>query len=283
MSATGTFDVTHAAQEDFQKNTHETLQQSGPLNLTGKVTDIITASGITYVEIDTVKEKVWAAGTVDKSLGIGDKVSFSTAMPMQNFHSKSLDRNFAVIYFVKQFITGDQVTKKVTPTGQSGKPESSHPVTLPSSKTPGEVVTGSFLRDASLDGLNTNNKVLAEYKGKPLLINVWASWCGPCRAEMGSLERLAKRYNGKMLNIIGISTDDYRHKATTFIDQEEVSFENFIDHELLMENMLGATTIPLTVLVDADGRVLQKVRGSREWDSPEILEAIGNVFQIKLM
>jgi hypothetical protein len=50
-----------------------------------------------------------------------------------------------------------------------------------------------------------------------------------------------------------------------------------------MENMLGATTIPLTVLVDADGRVLQKVRGSREWDSPEILEAIENVFQIKLM
>jgi len=50
-----------------------------------------------------------------------------------------------------------------------------------------------------------------------------------------------------------------------------------------MENMLGASTIPLTVLIDADGRVLQKVRGSREWDSPEIVKAIGDLFRIKLM
>jgi thiol-disulfide isomerase/thioredoxin len=83
----------------------------------------------------------------------------------------------------------------------------------------------------------------------------WASWCGTCRAEMGSLERLAKRYNGTMFIIIGISTDDYRDKAAAFIDQADLTFENYIDHQLLMENMLGAATIPLTVLVDADARI----------------------------
>ncbi|NNJ97399.1 MAG: TlpA family protein disulfide reductase [Gammaproteobacteria bacterium] len=164
-----------------------------------------------------------------------------------------------------------------------GTPQAPYPVNSRTSKTPGEVVAGGFLVDASLDGLNTENKSLAEYRGKPLIINVWASWCDPCRAEMGSLERLAKRYNGKEFNIIGISTDDYLDKAAAFIDQAALSFENYIDHELLMENMLGATTIPLTVLVDADGRVLMKVRGSREWDSPEILQAIGNVFKVTLL
>ena len=284
LSATGTIDVAYAVQDDFKTEFREYMQQTDPQNLTGIITDIITVDGgITYVEVDTGKEKVWAAGKLDNSLGTGDTVSFSAAMPMQNFHSKSLVRDFAVIYFVKQFITGNQASDKTAPSGQTGKPQAHQPATSPTARTPGEVVEGSLLRDASLDGLNTKNKSLSEYKGKPLIINVWASWCGPCRDEMGSLERLAKRYNGEMFNIIGISTDDYRDRAAAFIDQADVSFENFIDHKLLMENMLGATTIPLTVLVDADGRVLNKVHGSREWDSPETIKAIGNVFQIKLM
>lgn len=283
LSAMGTVDAANAVQGGHVTEIREYTQQIDPNHLTGKITEIITAGGISYVEVDTGNEKVWAAGTIDNSLDTGDTVSFSADMPMQNFHSKSLGRDFSVIYFVKQFITGNQATREVGPSGHSGKPQAPNFSVSNTARTPGEVVVGSHLPDASLNGLNTKNKSLYEYKGKPLLINVWASWCGPCRDEMGSLERLAKRYNGKMFNIIGISTDDYRDKAAAFIEQSDVSFQNYIDHQLLLENMLGASTIPLTVLVDADGRVIKKVRGSREWDSPEIIEAIGNVFQIELM
>ena len=283
LSATAAINAADAVQDDPISENSEHSQPGEPDNLTGRITDVITAGGITYVEVQVGKEKVWAAGTTDDSLGEGDTISFSTAMPMQNFHSKSLNRDFSVIYFVKQFTAGKTASNKDASPGQTGDSKGAHAVAPPTARTPGEVITGSLLRDASLDGLNTKDKPLSDYKGKPLIINVWASWCGPCRAEMGSLERLAKRFNGKQLNIIGVSTDDYRDKATAFIDQEAVSFENFIDHQLLLENMLGASTIPLTVLVDADGRVLMKVRGSREWDSPEILDAIGDVFQIKLM
>jgi len=148
--------------------------------------------------------------------------------------------------------------------------------------TPGEIEAGSYLREASMQGLFGKTKKLSEYRGKPLIINVWASWCGPCRSEMGSLDRLARRYGGRQFNVIGISIDDDRNAAAEYVRRSGITFENFIDSNLLLENMLGASSIPLTVLVDAQGRVLEKARGAYEWDSPEIVDAIAGAFHIKL-
>ena len=142
--------------------------------------------------------------------------------------------------------------------------------------TPGEVEVGGTLREATLHGLSGKSRKFSEFHGKPLIINVWASWCGPCREEMGSLDRLARKYGGKKFQVIGISTDDDRNAAAAYIKQAGVSFETFIDSNVLLENMLGANTIPLTLLVDAHGRVLRKVRGSHEWDSPDFIgETLG--------
>jgi len=148
--------------------------------------------------------------------------------------------------------------------------------------TPGEVKIGGYLREATLQGFNGKTNTFSNYKGKPLIINVWASWCGPCRAEMGSLERLANRYNGKEFNLIGISTDDDANAAAAFIKHSKISFDNFLDSKVFLENMLGANTIPLTILVDENGRVLQKARGAYEWDNPKMIDAIGEIFQTKL-
>ena len=149
-------------------------------------------------------------------------------------------------------------------------------------KMPGEVDEGGALRDAPLYGFAGDYRKLSELRGKPLLINVWASWCGPCRAEMASLERLARRFNGRQFNIIGVSTDDRVDAAALFLRQARVTFDNYHDRNLLLESMLGANTIPLTVLVDAHGRVVKKIRGSKHWDSPEALELIGKAFRKKL-
>ena len=149
-------------------------------------------------------------------------------------------------------------------------------------KMPGEVDEGGVLREAPLYGFAGDYRKLSELRGKPLIINVWASWCGPCRAEMGSLERLSRRFGGKQFNIIGVSTDDHVNAAAAFLRQANVTFDNYHDRNLLLESMLGANTIPLTVLVDAQGRMVRKVRGAREWDSPEALELIGKAFRKKL-
>jgi thiol-disulfide isomerase/thioredoxin len=133
---------------------------------------------------------------------------------------------------------------------------------------PDEVAIGGTLREATLRGLNGPPRQLSEFLGKPLIINVWASWCGPCRAEMASLERLAWLDESHDLNIIGISTDDYEERALAALQDSNATISHFIDGHLLMEKMLGASRLPLTIFVAPDGRVLDKIYGAREWDSP---------------
>jgi thiol-disulfide isomerase/thioredoxin len=137
-----------------------------------------------------------------------------------------------------------------------------------------EVQVGQLLRDAVLHGLNGPDRRLADFRGRPLIINVWASWCGPCRAEMASLERLAWRAEGRDFAIIGISTDDYRDQALGWLRESNATISHYIDQQLQLEQLLGASRLPLTVLVDARGRVRLKVYGARQWDAPESLELV---------
>ncbi len=148
--------------------------------------------------------------------------------------------------------------------------------------TPGEVQVGEYLRDVTLQGLLGKSKKISEFRGKPLIINVWASWCGPCRDEMASIEYLSQRFGGRKFNVIGISTDDDANAAANFVKASKLTFNNYIDINLQSENMLGANTIPLTILVDGRGRVVKKIRGSQQWDSSESLKLISETFRIKL-
>ena len=149
-------------------------------------------------------------------------------------------------------------------------------------RPPGEVDIGMTLREATLHGLSGIPRKLSDYRGKPLIINVWASWCGPCRQEMGSLERLSKRNRGKQFVVIGISTDDYPDAAKAFLLKSKTTFSNYIDRQLVLETMLGADRLPLTLLIDARGKVLARFYGAKEWDSPEALDVIRKAFNMRL-
>lgn len=150
-----------------------------------------------------------------------------------------------------------------------------------SAATPGEVPVGGTLREARLNGLTAPPAMLSSFRGKPLLINVWASWCGPCRAEMASLDKLSKRYPKRPFRLIGISTDDYPEKAYAFLEKAGISFDNYIDAKLELENMLGANRLPLTLLIDAKGKVLAKHYGARDWDGEEARRLVGREFGFK--
>jgi len=144
----------------------------------------------------------------------------------------------------------------------------------------GEVPIGGLLREAELRGLNGPPRKLSSFRGKPLVINVWASWCGPCREEAGSLERLAWGAMGSSFNVIGISTDDYADRALDWLRESHATLNHFIDHDLEIEHMLGASHLPLTVLVDPQGRVLDKVYGAQVWDGPEAAARLRRHFHL---
>src|SRR6202043_2209021 len=119
----------------------------------------------------------------------------------------------------------------------------------------------------------------SEFRGKALIINVWASWCAPCRDEMASLERLAWLDEAAHFAVIGISTGDSPDPAKAWLASPNATISQFIDSKLLMENMLGASRLPLTVLVDANGRVLDKIYGARQWDGPDALKLLDRTFR----
>jgi thiol-disulfide isomerase/thioredoxin len=145
---------------------------------------------------------------------------------------------------------------------------------------PAPVAIGRVLPDVVMAGLNGPHRSISSYRGRPLIINVWASWCGPCRAEAASLERLAWSEAGSRYDVIGISTDDDRNEATRWLAHSNATISHYIDSapRWTLEKMLGASTIPVTVLVDANGRVVERIRGAREWDTAESRRLIERAF-----
>jgi peroxiredoxin len=84
---------------------------------------------------------------------------------------------------------------------------------------------------------------------------------------------------GQTFVVIGISTDDYPEAAKGFLRKSGATINHYIDKQLELENMLGADHLPLTLLVDAKGKVLSKTVGAREWDSPQSVAAIEQAFR----
>jgi thiol-disulfide isomerase/thioredoxin len=145
---------------------------------------------------------------------------------------------------------------------------------------PAPVAIGRALPDVLMAGLNGPHRSISSYRGRPLIINVWASWCGPCRAEAASLERLAWSEAGGRYDVIGISTDDDRNAAAKWLAHSNATISHYIDSapSWTLEHMLGASTIPVTVLVDANGRVVERFRGARQWDTAESVRMIERAF-----
>jgi hypothetical protein len=88
-----------------KQNVNKAMEQAIQKRMTGKVMDVINTEGYTYAQVDTGKEKVWAV-TTTIPVKKGDVITFSTAMPMDHFHSNSLNRDFPVVYFGNGFIMG---------------------------------------------------------------------------------------------------------------------------------------------------------------------------------
>lgn len=112
---------------------------------------------------------------------------------------------------------------------------------------------------------------LADFKGTPVLVNLWATWCAPCRAEMPALDRLAAREKGKLV-VLPISQDleGWRAVDKFFAPGKFRALTPYLDQPNEWALALGAKGLPVSILYDAQGRELWRVNGPLEWDKPEL-------------
>jgi thiol-disulfide isomerase/thioredoxin len=109
---------------------------------------------------------------------------------------------------------------------------------------------------------------LGDFSGKPLLVNLWATWCAPCVAEMPTLDRLAARERDR-LHVLTISQDlDGRDKVEAFFAKQGYrNLETWLDPQMRLMTELGVNTLPTTILYDSHGREVWRVVGIEDWES----------------
>jgi thiol-disulfide isomerase/thioredoxin len=122
---------------------------------------------------------------------------------------------------------------------------------------------------ASLNDLNGKPQSLAQWKGKPLLVNFWASWCAPCVSEMPELSELAAKDGGKHVNVIGIGIDSPTNLAE-FAKKTKVSYPLYVGGlggtDLARELGSASGGLPYTVLIGADGQIRKTYTGRLKFD-----------------
>jgi peroxiredoxin len=139
----------------------------------------------------------------------------------------------------------------------------------------GVVKVGDEAPNFTLRDLAGNVRSLSQLRGKVVLLNFWATWCGPCRVEMPAMEQLYRTLPRGEFEILAVSTDP-QGAAVTRPFQREMGFTFPIlhDSEYRVGLTYGARTIPITFMVDRRGIVRQKIFGARDWDSPEARDLI---------
>lgn len=126
--------------------------------------------------------------------------------------------------------------------------------------------------DFPFTGADGREVALTDFAGRPLLVNLWATWCGPCKIEMPTLDALAELEAGRV-TVIAVS-QDLKGRAPVlqfFEDSEIVNLEPYVDQKNRLWNAVGGgPKLPTTILYDSEGREVWRVIGGVEWDDEAI-------------
>lgn len=138
---------------------------------------------------------------------------------------------------------------------------------------------GEAMPDVAFEAPDGETVTLAAFKGQPVLVNVWATWCGPCIAEMPTIEKLAAREAGR-LQVLAISQD---MKGRAVVEkwwnaQGFKTLQPYVDQKGDLGFALGGGALPTTILFDKDGKEIWRMVGGAEWDNDASKKLIEEAF-----
>jgi len=131
------------------------------------------------------------------------------------------------------------------------------------------VVEGDSVPGFTLTADNGRQVSMPHFAGKLLVLNFWASWCAPCIEETPSLSRLAERYAGKGVVVLGVAVDQNDASYRAFLAKYKPSFLTVRERKLHEE--FGTFMYPETYIIGADGKVLRKIAQGADWMDPNLL------------
>ena len=118
----------------------------------------------------------------------------------------------------------------------------------------------------NLDGKEIN---LNQFRGKHVLINFWATWCGPCKIEMPSLEALYERFKDRNFVLLAISNDMFgANIVKPFVKAHKINFTVLLDQRLKVSNAFGVVSLPTTFMIDPQGKIIGALFGAEDWVTP---------------
>jgi len=123
----------------------------------------------------------------------------------------------------------------------------------------------------NLEAINGKSVSLADYKGKFVLLNFWATWCAPCRKEMPAMSNLHNEFGGESLEVIGVHVGPSLAGVKKFLEAVPVSFTILMDKDMSLASW-GVQGLPTTYLINPEGKLVYEAVGEREWDSPEMVK-----------
>ncbi len=129
----------------------------------------------------------------------------------------------------------------------------------------GEPISDSKLPDAAdftLSTIDGSKKVsLSDFRGKPVVLNFWASWCGPCKEEIPLFEKTWQEYEAKGVVFIGVDVMDDKKNAEKFVESEGVTYLNLHDPSGDASSKYGVVALPATFFINRDGQIIRQNYG----------------------
>ena len=139
---------------------------------------------------------------------------------------------------------------------------------------------GHLAPDFRLPTLDGRPVRLSDYRGQVVLLNFWATWCGPCRVEMPAMERLYREFRPEGFLVLAVSTD-IEGAAVTGPYREALGLSFPIAHDPTRDvmSLYGVRALPVTFLVSREGVITHQILGARAWDTPEARNGIRTLLQ----